>query len=125
MAKCLVFASALALLTLLPAGAQAQSGCIVYQHRDFGGAHWQMQPNSFMQMGGEPIGISRTKGYYRPDWNDQISSFKVFGGCTITLWEHVGRTGGAGHHFRSNRSYSYVGGAWNDKTSWVDCNCPR
>ena len=31
-----------------------------------------------MQMGGsEPMGHTQLIGYYRPDWNDHISSFSV------------------------------------------------
>jgi hypothetical protein len=62
---------------------------------------------------------------YNTTWNDQVSSFRVGNGCTITLWQHVQGCRGGGAHFRANRSYSYVGSAWNDQTSFVECNCGR
>jgi hypothetical protein len=128
MTKLLVGAFTAIAACLAPVGAQAD--CTIYQHRDYGGVHWQMERNSFMQMGGgEEIGASVSHGtaptsYYRPDWNDQVSSFRVSGGCTIVLYQHAG-TWGYGATFRSNRSYRYVGDRWNDQASWAECNCPR
>ena len=121
----LSIALGLAMATLLmPLAAKAETGCILYQHRDYGGAHWAMARNSFMQMGGgEEIGATHMINYYRPDWNDQVSSFKVVGPrCTLTLYEHAG-TWGYGHTFKSNVSYRYVGDRWNDKASWAVCSC--
>jgi hypothetical protein len=104
----------------------AWANCTVYQHRDYGGAHWTLGSQDELQMGGgEPMG--KTGGgriNYRPDWNDQISSFRVTQGCTITLWQHAG-TSGYGARFRSSSSYSYVGGSWNDQASWAYCSCRR
>jgi hypothetical protein len=57
---------------------------------------------------------------YDNSWNDQVSSFRVSRGCTLTLWEDVGQ---GGHHFRSNRSYTYLGSNWNDKASEAYCEC--
>jgi hypothetical protein len=109
---------------LIPMPAAAETGCILYQHRDYGGAHWHMARNSFMQMGGgEPIGATGMIDYYRRDWNDQVSSFRVVGHrCTLTLYEHAG-TWGYGATFRSTVSYKYVGSRWNDKASWAVCSC--
>ena len=104
----------------------AWANCTVYQHRDYGGAHWTLGSQDELQMGGgEPMG--KTGGgriNYRPDWNDQISSFRVTQGCTITLWQHAG-TSGYGARFRSSSSYNYVGGSWNDQASWAYCSCRR
>jgi syncollin len=108
---------------LLQVPANAQTGCILYQHSDYGGAHWSMAQNSFVQMGGEGVSHNNLTSYYRPDWNDQVSSFKVMPGCQLTLWEHAS-TWGYGARFRSTRSYKYVGSRWNDKASWALCRCP-
>ena len=116
-------ASALALAG--SAGIAAAGGtCTIYQHRDYGGSHWTLHNGDDMKMVNAPDygtsdGIHRF--LYDPSWNDQVSSFRVSGGCTLTLWEHV-NYGGA--RFRSNRSYSYVGGGWNDKASEAVCECP-
>jgi hypothetical protein len=121
------------LLPLLAAGliaapSVADAGCTLYQHRDFGGAHWTLSHLERMKMvRGESLGCT-TNGHgggcestlYKPGWNDQVSSFKVTQGCTLTLWQHVNQ-GGA--HFRSNRSYTYVGDRWNDEASEALCVC--
>jgi syncollin len=109
---------------LIPMPAGADTGCILYQHRDYGGAYWYMARNSFMQMGGgEPMGATGMIDYYRPDWNDHVSSFRVVGPrCTMTLYQHAG-TWGYGARFRSSRSYLYVGSSWNDQASWAVCSC--
>ena len=111
-------------LSLALGCAPAWAGCTVYQHRDYGGAHWGLGNADELQMGGgEPIG--KTGGgriYYQPSWNDQISSFKVSQGCSITLWQHAG-THGYGHTFKASKSYNYVGDGWNDQASWVYCSC--
>jgi hypothetical protein len=99
----------------------AQAGCTVYQHRDYGGASWYLEGGQTLQMAGEQL--CSTQGGcndYEPSWNDQISSFRVDGGCRIALWQHTNR-GGA--RFRSDRSYSYARGGWNDQASWVECYC--
>ena len=101
----------------------ANRTCTIFQHRDFGGAHWTLGHRDDMKMVDEPdLGTSDGihRFIYDPSWNDQVSSFKVGPGCTITLWEHVDR---GGHHFRSSRSYSYVGDNWNDKASEAECDC--
>jgi syncollin len=102
----------------------AHATCTLYQDRDFGGSHWTLQNGDDMKMVRAPdYGVSDGihRFIYDPSWNDQVSSFKVSGGCTLTLWEDVNY---GGHHFRSNRSYSYVGDGWNDKASEAVCSCP-
>ena len=104
----------------------AHAGCTVYQHRDFAGASFPLRGGESLQLGGAEIGSNFRTYYYRPKWNDQVSSFIVTSDCKITLWEHAGRTGGAGARFvRSGMRVSYMGSSWNDKTSWVDCTCSR
>jgi hypothetical protein len=104
----------------------AHAGCTVYQHRDFSGAHFELGGGDSLQMGGPDIGSNFRTYYYRPKWNDQISSFKVTADCTITLWEHAGDRGGYGAKFvRSGRNVSYVGSNWDDQASAVDCTCRR
>ena len=106
----------------------AHAGCTLYQHRDYGGAHYTLGHMERMVMTrGESLGCT-TNGHgggcestlHRPGWNDQVSSFKVTPGCTLTLWQHVNQ-GGA--HFRSNVSYKYVGDRWNDQASEALCTC--
>ena len=105
----------------------AYAGCTVYQHRDYKGSHFYLGPGDRLQVAGERCGMSQSHGtprgqyHYQPSWNDQVSSFKVTKGCVITLWQHAQGCGGGGTHFRTDRSYTYVGSAWNDKTSFVEC----
>jgi syncollin len=109
----------------------ALATCTLYQHRDYGGAYWILHHNDRMIMArGESIGTT-TNGHcpscdsrtlYRPDWNDHVSSFRVSGGCTLTMWEHIDQRGA---RFRSNRSYRYVGSGWNDRASEAFCSCAR
>lgn len=106
--------------------APVQRTCTLYEHRDYGGAHYVLGNGTVMYMIQNPDpGIGVSDGIhnfiYEPSWNDKLSSFKVQGGCTLTLWEHVNH---GGHHFTSNRSYTWVGDGWNDKTSQADCSCP-
>ena len=100
--------------------------CTLYEHRDFGGAHYTLRNGDVMYMIRNPDpGVGTSDGIHRfiyePSWNDKLSSFKVEGGCTLTLWEDVNR---GGHHFTANRGYSFVGDGWNDKASQADCSCP-
>jgi len=101
----------------------ANRTCTIYSDRDYGGSHWTLGHRDDMKMVNPPdVGISDGihRFIYEPSWNDKVSSFKVGRGCTITLWEHVER---GGHHFRSSRSYSYVGSGWNDRASEAECDC--
>jgi len=107
-------------------GAAPQRTCTLYEHRDFAGARYTLQNGDVMYMIRNPDpGIGKSDGIHRfryePSWNDKLSSFQVEGGCTLTLWENVNE---GGHHFTSNKNYSYVGDAWNDKASQADCSCP-
>lgn len=117
--------AALALLGAMTIPAVARPGrtCTVYEHRDFGGAHWTLQNGDVLRMVRPPeLGISDGihRFIYEASWNDKVSSFKVGPTCTLTLWEHVNY---GGHHFRANRSRSYVGDRWNDKASDAVCEC--
>lgn len=121
-----LFATALVVASTMAGTAYA--GCRIFQHRDFGGSGYTLDHFEEMKMvNGESLGCS-TGGHgdgclstiFDASWNDQVSSFRVTGGCTLTLWEHVNR-GGA--RFRSNRSYKYVGSGWNDKASHALCMC--
>lgn len=110
-------------MTTLPAAAQPGKTCTVYQHRDFGGAHWTLQDGDVLRMIRPPrLGTSDGihRFIYEASWNDQVSSFKVGPTCTLVLWEHVNY---GGHHFRANRDRSYVGDGWNDKASDAMCSC--
>jgi syncollin len=117
---------ALALIAVaIPSTAYAT--CTLYQHRDYRGSHYALGNGDGMKMvNGETRCHSVSHGsggsctYYEPSWNDQVSSFRVRNGCTLTLWQHVNR-GGA--RFRSSDSYTYVGGGWNDQASEARCTC--
>ena len=116
-------AAAAAFITMFTVTAAQAATCTLYQDRDYGGSHYVLHNGDDLLMINPPDvgtsdGIHRFR--YNSSWNDQVSSFKVGGGCTLTLWEHVNK-GGA--HFRSKRSYSYVGSGWNDKASEALCEC--
>ena len=111
----------------------AAADCTLWEHRDFAGAEWWLDDGDRMQMiddpacfedDGETVCTSSAHEIdptiYEPSWNDAVSSFEVGPGCEIVLWEHVNQ-GGA--HFRTYRSYSYVGDDWNDEASEAVCTC--
>ncbi|HKP69992.1 MAG TPA: hypothetical protein VJV05_11960 [Pyrinomonadaceae bacterium] len=108
--------------------AVAEAGCTIYEHRDYGGASFTLYDNDrIIMVQGESIGQT-TNGhggggfthYYKPWWNDRVSSFRVTSGCTISLWEHINE-GGA--RWRTYKTYKYVGDAWNDEVSEALCTC--
>ena len=106
-----------------PKGPPPSRTCTVFEHRDFGGAHWTLRNGDVLRMVREPdVGTSDGihRFIYQPSWNDKISSFKVDPGCTLTLWEHVNY---GGSRFRATKSYNFVGDAWNDKASDAVCEC--
>lgn len=122
-----LFAPSLA-MSLVLAPIAAEAGCRIFQHRDYGGSGYTLSHFERMKMvNGESLGCT-TNGHgggcesvtYEPSWNDQVSSFQVTPGCTLTLWQHVNE-GGA--RFRSARSYRYVGSDWNDQASEALCMC--
>jgi syncollin len=116
-----VMRSVAASAAILALWSTAQAGCTVYQHRDYGGSSWSLDHNGTLQMAGERQCHSQYGcNDYEPSWNDQISSFRVDGGCVIELWQHTHR-GGA--KFNADKSYKYVGSRWNDQASWVECYC--
>lgn len=49
-------------------------------------------------------------------WNDAVSSFKVYGGCTVRVWEDGGASGASSNWVGS---MSYVGDALNDRISSI------
>lgn len=102
----------------------AHAGCTIYEDRDFKGASYYLANKTELVMTRAPaLGVSRSHGpttYYEPSWNDQVSSFKVSAGCTITLYQHANETGSI---FRTSKSYSYVGSGWNDQASYASCSC--
>ncbi|MGH8556665.1 MAG: hypothetical protein ACRESZ_04225 [Methylococcales bacterium] len=105
-------------LILIPAVANA--GCRIYEHRDFGGAMYPLNKDDRLMMVDLGCSGGCEHRFFSAPWNDHVSSFRVTRGCTITLWEHVNQ-GGA--HFRTSKSYKYVGDNWNDIASEVLCEC--
>ena len=121
----LLAAAALLALASVPtvASAAGNKTCTVYEHRDYGGAHWTLQSGDVLRMIRPPeLGVSDGihRFVYESSWNDKISSFKVGPTCTLTLWEHINY---GGHHFRANKSRLYVGDGWNDVASDAVCEC--
>jgi syncollin len=117
-----IIVSAALSTSLSIAGAIAGGTCTIYENRDFGGAHWTLHDRDDMQMINPPdVGTSDSihRFLYERSWNDKVSSFKLTRGCTITLWENVGK---GGHHFRTDKSYSALGD-WNDVASEAECDC--
>jgi len=127
--RCL--ANAVLVAAICCVGAPALAQCIVYQHRDYKGSSYRLNGGDTLQMGGERCGHTQSHGtprgrmLYNTTWNDQVSSFRVAKGCTITLWQHIRGCRGGGAHFRARQSYTYVGSRWNDQTSFVECVCSR
>lgn len=105
----------------------AFAGCTVFQHRDFRGSHWGLDGGDWL-MGAcseDQGSTSGGTGFCQPSWNDQISSYKVSRNCRAILFLHVINGSGGGSRFSRDFgvSVSYVGSAWNDQASWVQCIC--
>jgi hypothetical protein len=84
----------------------APSGCIAYEHADFGGKSQHLGPN-------------RKFDYVGDAMNDKISSFRVAPGCHIVVWE-MRNQGGVSERFNECQ---YVGDEWNDDVSSWSCRC--
>jgi syncollin len=122
-----VLAASLFAVISIAVPSTAYAGCTLYQHRDYGGARYGLDGGDGMRMvRGETICTAVSHGpgggctYSEPSWNDQVSSFRVTNGCTLTLWQHIDKRGA---RFRSDRSYKYVGSSWNDEASEASCSC--
>ena len=124
-----LFCAVLFAVAVISTPAIAEASCVIFEHRDYGGASLTLYDNDRVIMAqGESIGVT-TNGHggggyrirYRPNWNDVVSSFRVTDGCTISLWEHINEEGA---RWRTYKSYKYVGDAWNDEVSEVLCSCP-
>jgi syncollin len=110
---------------LFASASASLSNCTIFQHRDFGGSGYTVGSHETLIMDeGESYGCSGHEACdyttYEPSWDDELSSFQVGPGCVITLWEDDDRDGA---YFQADTSYSYVGGAWNDEASAVNCVC--
>lgn len=102
----------------------AFAGCTFYQHDFHRGSSWRLANNERMIMvRGQDVGTTNGSWtYFRPEWNDKISSFKLEAGCTITLWEHADARG---RRLETDKTYFSLGGRWNDRASDVSCRCRR
>lgn len=114
-----------AILAIQPVAAFAN--CTLYQHRDFGGARFVLGNGDTLFMKNNPNpGIGTTTNghgyevFYNRSWNDQVSSFKVSAGCTLTLWKNHDYKG---DRWATSQSYKYVGSRWNDEASTAQCLC--
>jgi syncollin len=113
---------------MMTAAAPAYAGCTVYEHINYGGAHWGLNGDDSLMMGACEESLGSTAGgnsYCRRDWNDQISSYRVSGNCKVRLWSDAGAYDPAGSKFSRGYgvSVSYVGDSWNDEASWAACYC--
>lgn len=104
------------------AATPALADCTLYEHQDHGGVMWEMSGNEWLIMrDGEDVGSTTGSNvYHESSWNDEVSSFAVGRGCTLTLWEDFDQGGAS---FESDGSYLYVGDDWNDEASEAFCTC--
>lgn len=114
------FSLASVLLTVASLGTitSASAKCILYEHRDFAGQSLFLQPNEHAKM----IENRGDGYYYRPDWNDRISSYKVGANCTLFMWEHVD---GRGWKLTRTGQLNYIGDRRNEKVSEAQCSCTK
>ncbi len=111
-------ASALLLAATLAATTPLSAKCRLYEDRNFGGQILVLEENEHAKM-------IRNRGdgyYYRPDWNDRISSYKMSANCTLFMWEHVD---GKGWKLTRTGQLDYIGDKRNDKVSEAKCSCSR
>ena len=87
----------------------AQADCQVFEHINYGGAHFSMPSGQ---------NIANVGG----NWNDRISSVKVTNSCKLVAYQHI-NYGGDKRIFTANTSY--VGNLWNDQISSLQCQCPE
>ncbi len=59
-------------------------------------------------------------GRWFGDWNDIVSSVKVYNGCKLTMWEHSKQRGAEKVFTSNNRA---LPSGFNDKASSLICNC--
>ena len=117
--KTLLARTGLALLaSLLGASAALADACILYEHRDYGGAAITLY--SGHRLVAVDNDFQTTTTTYDGAWNDDISSFQTTGACELTAWEHVNEGGAS---WRTSKSYRYVGDDWNDQISEAFCTC--
>ncbi|MDD4700926.1 MAG: beta/gamma crystallin-related protein [Desulfovibrio sp.] len=89
---------------LLPGDAFARScAAIIYEHSNYGGASQCLQEGSY-NLNELRIG------------NDKLSSIKVRKGNRVFLFEHKNFSG---RKCLVDKSYTYIGGKWNDITSSI------
>lgn len=111
-------ASALLMAATFGTTASAQAKCLLYEHRDFAGEVLVLRDNEHAKMV-----ENRGDGYYyRPDWNDRISSYKVSANCTLFMWEHVD---GKGWKLTRTGQLGYISDRRNDEVSEALCACSR
>lgn len=92
--------------------------CLLYEHRDFAGDLLVLKDNEHAKMV-----VNRGDGYYyRPDWNDRISSYKFSANCRLFMWEHVD---GKGWKLTRTGQMDYIGDRRNDEVSEAQCACTR
>jgi hypothetical protein len=111
-------ASALLLAATLGTTPSVSAKCVLYEHRDFAGAFLVLERNEHAKM----IHNRGDGYYYRPDWNDRISSYKVGAHCTLFMWEHVD---GKGWKLTRTGQLDYIGDRRNDKVSEAQCACSK
>ena len=96
--------------------ASASAKCLLYEHRDFAGEVLVLQDNEHAKM----VDNRGDGYYYRPDWNDRISSYKVSANCTLYMWQHVD---GQGWKLTRTGQMDYIGDRRNDEVSEAFCSC--
>jgi hypothetical protein len=85
------------------------SGCILYEHANFGGHTFTVRGNyNLSYIGGR--------------WNDKVSSIACNPYCEVTVFEHRDFQG-ASRRFGAN--IQYVGDGWNDRISSARVRCSR
>lgn len=88
---------------------QLYEPCKMYEHNNFGGRFFAVQPNAKIANLGQQ------------QWNDIASSVQVPNGCQLTVWQHVNFAGESENY--ASGAYASVGSKWNDQISSAACSC--
>lgn len=88
-------------------------GCVLYEHRDFGGHKFTLRG-------------SYNLSYIGDRWNDKVSSIACHSRCNITIYEHRDYQGGRFvFGYIGHPNTKYVGDGWNDRMSSAKVQCFR
>lgn len=100
-------------------GPPSDKACYLFEHREIQRAQLTLRDGNRVSMADEDVGATNWR--LAPNCNDEVTSIRAPGTCTLTVWEHASARDRS--QSCSGQRSNFIGDFWNERASSARCVC--